>query len=67
LLNNNFNGIKKHTIEVINVNAKLDLIYSNLRDILKHYEDDENLTPDKIKSRFHGTIDICIYHNNCLY
>lgn len=54
LWDNRTSRMKGRTADALNVNAQLDLISSNLQSIFKRYEDDENLTLDKIKSAYLG-------------
>lgn len=46
--------MKGRTVEALNANAQLDLISSSLFSLFKKYEDDDDLTLEKLKSMYLG-------------
>ena len=54
LWNNATSRMKGRTVEALNTNAQLDHISHSLQAIFKQYEDDADLTLDKIKSIYLG-------------
>jgi len=54
LWSNSTSRMKGRSIDALNVNAQLDLLSSTLLGIFKKYEDDEELSLEKIKSAYLG-------------
>lgn len=54
LWSNSTSRMKGRSIDALNVNAQLDLLSSTLLGIFKKYEDDEELSLEKIKSTYLG-------------
>ena len=54
LWSNSTNRMKGRTVEALNANAQLDLISSSLFSLFKKYEDDDDLTLEKLKSIYLG-------------
>ncbi|MBQ8594062.1 MAG: site-specific integrase [Bacteroidaceae bacterium] len=54
LWSNSTSRMKGRSIDALNVNAQLDLLSSTLLGIFKKYEDDEELSLEKIKSDYLG-------------
>lgn len=54
LWSNSTNRMKGRSIDALNVNAQLDLLSTTLLGIFKKYEDDEELSLEKIKSAYLG-------------